>query len=299
MSFFDRLKKGLIKSQTEVWSKITTLVIGEKISAEKLEEMEGLLYASDIGPTMVEEVVTALKKKPLEEDPKKFLFNLFKSKLDPIQEKISEKIVASPKVIMIVGVNGVGKTTTVGKLAAKFTREGAKVLVGAGDTFRAAASQQLKVWSERAGSLLVEGKEGSDSSGVAFETLKKAQEEKVDFCFLDTAGRLHTKTHLMEELKKNKRVLQKLDPTAPHEVWLVLDAITGQNAFNQALEFHEALGVTGLILTKCDGSAKAGFGLGIATQLKIPLVYIGVGESIEDLDRFNSEEYLKSLLLID
>ena len=201
-----------------------------------------------------------------------------------------------PKVIMVVGVNGAGKTTTIGKLATKLTSQGAKVVVGACDTFRAAAVDQLAVWCERSGATMIRAKEGSNPSGVGYQALEEAIKEQADYCILDTAGRLHTKGNLMDELAKSKRVLTKLDDAAPHHVLLVIDAITGQNALRQAEEFHQTLGLTGLIFTKCDGSSKAGAAVGIVKKLNVPITYIGVGENVEDLNQFKSEEYLDSLL---
>jgi fused signal recognition particle receptor len=204
-----------------------------------------------------------------------------------------------PYVMMIVGVNGAGKTTTIGKLATRLSRQGAKVVVGACDTFRAAAVDQLQVWCDRAGATMVRAKENSAPSGVGYQALEQAIREGADYCLLDTAGRLHTKDDLMQELEKSKRVLSKLMPDAPHQVLLVLDAIAGQNSLRQAQEFHKALGLTGLIFTKCDGSSKAGSAVAIVSQLKLPIAYIGVGEGVEDLDKFETDEYLKALLHTD
>jgi fused signal recognition particle receptor len=213
-------------------------------------------------------------------------------KLDPLATKQG----AGPRVIMIVGVNGAGKTTTVGKLAAKLRAQGSKVLVGACDTFRAAAVDQLQVWCDRAGADMVRAKDGADPSGVAFETVARAQREGHDFCLVDTAGRLHTASGLMDELAKTKRVMAKVDPSFPQEVWLVIDAITGQNALKQAQEFHKSLGLTGLVFTKCDGSAKAGSAVAIVQQLQVPITYIGVGESVDDLQPFSVDEYVSALV---
>jgi fused signal recognition particle receptor len=197
---------------------------------------------------------------------------------------------------MIVGVNGAGKTTTIGKLAAKLSSQNFKVLVGACDTFRAAAVDQLQVWCERAGADMVRAKDGADPSGVAYDTVAKAVKEGYDFCLVDTAGRLHTSVGLMDELAKTKRVMSKLGEEFPHEIWLVIDAITGQNALRQAQEFHKTLGLTGLVFTKCDGSAKAGSAVGIVQELKVPITYIGVGESVEDLQPFVVKEYVEALV---
>ena len=200
------------------------------------------------------------------------------------------------KVIMVVGVNGAGKTTTIGKLATKLRLQGASVMVGACDTFRAAAVDQLQVWCDRSGATMIRAKEGANPSGVGYDALQAAINQKADYCILDTAGRLHTKENLMDELQKSKNVLKKLDPNAPHQILLVIDAITGQNALRQAEEFHKTLGLTGLIFTKCDGSSKAGSAVTIVEQLKLPIAYIGVGETAEDLDIFNIDDYLHALL---
>ena len=200
-----------------------------------------------------------------------------------------------PHVTMVVGVNGSGKTTTIGKLAAKLTREGKKVVIAAGDTFRAAASEQLDIWAERANATLVRGPDGSDPGAVVFDAVKRAQAENADAVLVDTAGRLHTKTPLMEELKKVKRVLGKALPGAPHEVLLVLDATVGQNAIAQAKQFQEAVGVTGIALTKLDGTAKGGVVIGISDELKIPVTWVGVGEKIVDLRPFDPHEFVEAL----
>jgi len=223
--------------------------------------------------------------------------------MSPIQASLNSALTeynpqdkGQTKVIMVVGVNGAGKTTTIGKLATKFRAEGASVVVGACDTFRAAAVDQLQIWCDRAGATMIRAKEGSNPSGVGYDTLQAALNAKADYCILDTAGRLHTKENLMEELTKSKNVLKKLDPNAPHHILLVIDAITGQNAIRQAEEFHKALDLNALIFTKCDGSSKAGSAVSIVSQLKLPIAYIGVGESAEDLDIFNLDDYLNALL---
>jgi fused signal recognition particle receptor len=237
------------------------------------------------------------------EDFKTFLSGFIKEQMDDVQQNIDTELFDFPeggfgktKVIMIVGVNGAGKTTTIGKLATKLTAQGAKVVVGACDTFRAAAVDQLQVWCDRANATMIRAKEGANPSGVGYEALQTALNEKADYCLLDTAGRLHTKQNLMEELTKSKNVLKKLDPETPDHVLLVIDAITGQNALRQAKEFNQALGLSGLIFTKCDGSSKAGSAVSIVKELQVPITYIGVGESVEDLDKFNLDAYLNALL---
>lgn len=307
ISFADRLKTGLSRSRQEVWGKLTGLFSGG-LDDEKMESLEELLYGADIGTATVSELMKEVHKKAkegnlTEESFKQFLFDFLKGKMGPIQENVDHSLYefneadrGKTKVIMIVGVNGAGKTTTIGKLATKLRSQGASVVVGACDTFRAAAVDQLQVWCDRAGATMIRAKEGSNPSGVGYDALQAALNQKADYCILDTAGRLHTKENLMDELAKSKNVLKKLDPTAPHQILLVIDAITGQNAMRQAEEFHKTLDLTGLIFTKCDGSSKAGSAVSIVEQLKLPIAYIGVGETAADLDVFKVDDYLKALL---
>lgn len=308
ITWSERLKKGLSQSRSEVWGKLGKIFTGSALSEDSIEEIEELLYGADISPgtvtELMEELEDKLKKEGFGEDQfKEFLYQFLSSKMDGIQKEVSGELYkfdpankGKTKVIMVVGVNGAGKTTTIGKLATKLTNQGAKVVVGACDTFRAAAVDQLQVWCERAGAQMVRAKEGANPSGVGYDALQQALNEEADYCILDTAGRLHTKDNLMVELTKSKNVLKKLDDTAPHHTLLVIDAITGQNALRQAEEFNKALELSGLIFTKCDGSSKAGSAIGIVQQLKVPITYIGVGESVEDLNVFNLEDYLKALL---
>ncbi len=308
VSFKDRLKLGLSRSRNEVWGKLTTLFSGQTLDQEKVESLEELLYGADIGTNTVDALMKEVHKKAkegdlTEESFKTFLFSFLKDKMQPVQAHIDQSLYAydpnapkMTKVIMIVGVNGAGKTTTIGKLATKLRAQGANVVVGACDTFRAAAVDQLQVWCDRAGAKMIRAKEGANPSGVGYDALQVALNEKADYCILDTAGRLHTKENLMDELNKSKNVLKKLDPSAPHQILLVIDAITGQNALRQAEEFHKTLELTGLIFTKCDGSSKAGSAVSIVDQLKLPIAYIGVGETADDLDIFNVDDYLHALL---
>lgn len=302
VSWSQRLSLGLEKSRSEVWGKIGNLFSGEGPS---LDEIEEVLYTADIPTGLVQELLTKLEKEGRGKSPEEIqslVFGFMKTKMEPVQKDSHADIFnfesqeKKTRVLMIVGVNGAGKTTTIGKLATKLKGQGAKVIVGACDTFRAAAVDQLQVWCERAGVDMVRAKDGADPSGVAFDTVAKAYQENYDYCLIDTAGRLHTNQNLMDELTKTKRVMAKLNPEAPHEVLLVLDAITGQNALKQAQEFHRALQLTGIIFTKCDGSAKAGSALGIVDQLRVPITYIGVGESVEDLHAFDLDLYLKTLV---
>lgn len=297
-----RLALGLEKSRSEVWGKIGDLFSGGNVSLDDIEE---ILYTADIPTALVQELLDKLGKEgrgKSSEEIQELVFGFMKEKMGPVQDNIHKDVFKfdaankKTRVIMIVGVNGAGKTTTIGKLATKLKSQGAKVIVGACDTFRAAAVDQLQVWCERAGVEMVRAKDGADPSGVAFDTVARAYREEFDYCLIDTAGRLHTNQNLMDELIKTKRVMGKTNAEAPQEVLLVLDAITGQNALRQAQEFHKALQLTGIIFTKCDGSAKAGSAVGIVDQLKVPITYIGVGETVEDLHLFDLDLYLKTLV---
>ena len=307
-SWSERLKKGLSRSRSQVWGKMGGLFKGKGLSDEDLEEIEELLYGADIGPKTAMELTEALTEKAKDEEFgekefKNFLHQFLKEKMEPVQAGVDLSLYefnpenkGKTKVIMVVGVNGAGKTTTIGKLATKLTQQGAKVVVGACDTFRAAAVDQLQVWCDRSGATMIRAKEGANPSGVGYDALQTALNEEADYCILDTAGRLHTKGNLMEELTKSKNVLKKLDETAPHHTLLVIDAITGQNAIRQAEEFNKALDLSGLIFTKCDGSSKASSAISIVQSLQVPITYIGVGESVEDLNIFDLDEYLNALL---
>jgi fused signal recognition particle receptor len=302
ISWSDRLSMGLEKSRSEVWGKIGQLFSGP---APALDEIEEILYTADIPTALVQELLLKLErdgKGKAADEIQSLVFGFMKEKMEPVQGHIHQGVFnfdatnKKTRVFMIVGVNGAGKTTTIGKLATKLKSQGARVIVGACDTFRAAAVDQLQVWCERAGVDMVRAKDGADPSGVAFDTVAKAFNENYDYCLIDTAGRLHTNANLMDELIKTKRVMAKIDSQAPQEVLLVLDAITGQNALKQAQEFHKALQLTGIIFTKCDGSAKAGSAVGIVDQLRVPITYIGVGESVDDLHLFDLDLYLKTLV---
>jgi fused signal recognition particle receptor len=278
---------------------------GRQVDESTLAEMEEILFTADIGvktaTSLLEGARERVKKRELE-DPARLKAALRQEITRIVSLGMppggSREVVIGPSrpwVIMVVGVNGSGKTTTVGKLAAKLGRAGHRVLLGAGDTFRAAAGEQLEVWADRVGAPVVRGKDGSDPASVCFDAVKRGIEEKVDVVLLDTAGRLHTKVPLMEELKKVKRVVEKALPGAPHDVLLVLDATNGQNAIAQARQFHEALGVTGIALTKLDGTAKGGVVIGISDELGIPVRYVGVGEKVADLRPFDPTEFVDAL----
>lgn len=302
VSWTERLNLGLSKSRSEVWGKIGNLFSGP---APALDEIEEVLYTADIPTGMVQQLLGKLEgegKGKSANEIQQLVYGFMKEKMEPVQQDIHKDVFdfnpneKKTRVFMIVGVNGAGKTTTIGKLATKLKSQGARVIVGACDTFRAAAVDQLQVWCDRAGVDMVRAKDGADPSGVAYDTVAKAFAENYDYCLIDTAGRLHTNQNLMDELAKTKRVMSKINPEAPQEVLLVLDAITGQNALKQAQEFNKALQLTGIIFTKCDGSAKAGSAVGIVDQLRVPITYIGVGESVEDLHLFDLDLYLKTLV---
>lgn len=297
--FLSRLKQGLSKTRKILTTDIDELFAGNrKIDDELLEELEELLITSDIGVQTSIDLIDNISRKSWEiadaEQLKAALKEEILSLLDA-QTAVVKKITSTPYVIMVIGVNGVGKTTTIGKLATRQTAAGKRVLIAAADTFRAAAVEQLAIWADRANAEIVKHKDKADPAAVVYDTLEAALARGTDFIFIDTAGRLHTKVNLMEELKKIKRTISKKLPDAPHEILLVLDATTGQNALSQAKLFHEELEVTGIALTKLDGTAKGGIVISICNDLKIPLEYIGVGEKIEDLQDFDPIQFVNAL----
>ena len=295
--YLRRLKERLSKTRKTFSDGFDRIFAGkQRIDDDLLEELEELLITSDIG---VQTAMTLMEKvsssKISEVDQlKAFLKDEILAILEP-QTAEPEIALPTPRVVMIVGVNGTGKTTTIGKLAARATASGEKVLIGAADTFRAAAIEQLMIWAERANADIVKHMEMADPAAVAFDAVEAAKARSADLVLIDTAGRLHTKVNLMEELKKIKRAISKKIPDAPHEILLILDATTGQNALSQAELFNDALGVTGLALTKLDGTAKGGIVISICNALKIPLKYIGIGEKVEDLQTFNAAEFVDAL----
>lgn len=311
MGFFDklklnRLKEGLAKTRDNIIGKVESLInIRKKIDEEFLQELEEILILGDVGVTTTMKIIEGIKLRAKREklenssDINKILReeieNLLQDGLVDIENPFSIPEGKKPYVIMIVGVNGVGKTTTIGKLAYNYKNTGKKVLIAAADTFRAAANEQLEIWAQRAGVEIIQQIQGADPAAVAFDAYKAAHARSIDVMIIDTAGRLHTKTNLMEELKKIKRVLQKQSPEIPHEVLLVLEAPTGQNAIQQAKQFSSAVGITGLVLTKLDGTAKGGIVITISSDLNIPIKFIGVGEKIEDLQPFNKKAFVNAL----
>ena len=297
--FLSRLKQGLSKTRKILTTDIDELFAGNrKIDDELLEELEELLITSDIGVQTSMDLIDNISRKSWEigdaEQLKAALKEEILSLLDT-QTAVVKKITSTPYVMMVIGVNGVGKTTTIGKLATRQTAAGKSVLIAAADTFRAAAVEQLAIWAERANAEIIKHKDKADPAAVVYDTLEAALARGTDFIFIDTAGRLHTKVNLMEELKKIKRTISKKLPDAPHEILLVLDATTGQNALSQAKLFHEELEVTGIALTKLDGTAKGGIVISICNDLKIPLEYIGIGEKIEDLQDFDPIQFVNAL----
>ena len=300
--FFKRLRAKLNTGPAWLTTDIVELLPGRKIDAEILDELETRLIMADVGveasSKILEELRTRVARKELNDVDAllKALQEAMSQILMQVQQALVIDPAARPFVILVVGINGAGKTTTIGKLSARLLAEGKSVMLAAGDTFRAAAREQLEVWAARHKVPIVAHQSGSEPAAVIFDALNAARARHIDVLIADTAGRLHTQTHLMDELKKVKRVLARLDPSAPHEVLLVLDGTIGQNAVAQAEEFNKGLGVTGLVITKLDGTAKGGVVLAIAQRLKIPIRFIGVGEQSEDFGDFNASEFVSALL---
>lgn len=301
-SLFGRLKSGLKRTRGNLSEGIANLFLGKKtIDDDLLEELETNLLMADVGVEATRSIIDSLTAKVTRKElsDTAALAGALKEELATLLKKVEQPFELpeqeSPYVILMVGVNGVGKTTTIGKLASKLQAEGKSVMLAAGDTFRAAAVEQLQVWGERNDIPVIAQHTGADSASVIYDALESAKSKNVDVLIADTAGRLHTRGNLMDELIKVKRVMGKLDTEAPHEVMLVLDAGTGQNAINQAEQFNQAVKVTGLALTKLDGTAKGGVIFAIAKNLEIPVRYIGIGEAIDDLRDFNSKDFINAL----
>ena len=301
--FFSRLVKGLLKTKQNIGAGFRSFFLGKKIDDELFEELEEQLLIADIGVPTTSKIIKNLTEHASHKELQdaELLYQQLKAEMADILEPVAQPLVIDttkkPYVILMVGVNGVGKTTTIGKLARKFQAEGKSVMLAAGDTFRAAAVEQLQVWGERNHIPVVAQSTGSDSASVIFDAMQSAAARNIDILIADTAGRLQNKNNLMDELKKIVRVMKKYDETAPHEIMLTLDAGTGQNAVSQAKLFNEAVGLTGISLTKLDGTAKGGVIFAIADQFKLPIRYIGVGEKIEDLREFNAKEFIEALFV--
>lgn len=301
MSFFEKLKNGLSKTKNSFDEKVNDVFSNfRKVDEELLEELEEILIMSDIGVTTSTKIINNLririKKENIktEEDVKRALREEMQYILDSCDSEL--KLETSPSVILMVGVNGVGKTTSIGKIANRLKKDGKKVVMAAADTFRAAAVEQLEIWSQRVGCDLVKGKEGIDPASVVFDAIKYSKEAEADVIIIDTAGRLQNKKYLMDELIKIKKVIDKELPEAAKEIFMVLDATTGQNAIMQIKAFKEDTDVTGIVLTKLDGTAKGGAVIGIVNENKIPIKFIGIGEQIDDMEKFNSEEFVKAII---
>lgn len=298
MGFFDKLKQGLSKTRKGLIEKVESILSGRKIDFETLEELEEALLSADLGVKATTEIIDFLNEKTKKgeiKEPskiKEYLKLEMSSMLGVPEPLIIDK---KPFVILTLGVNGVGKTTTIGKLAARFINQGKSVILAASDTFRAAAIEQLEIWSKRTGAQIVKHQSGSDPAAVAFDAVEAAKARNIDVVIVDTAGRLHTKTPLMEELKKVKRVIERGLESAPNEVLLVVDATTGQNGLRQAEMFNKEINVTGIALTKLDGTAKGGIIFAIKRELGIPIRYIGVGEGVDDLRDFDPKEFVEAL----
>jgi len=300
--FFQRLKQGLTRTRSSLTDGLARLVLGKKaIDDELLEEIETHLLTADVGAAatqrILDDLTARVKRKQLGDA--QALLAALKEDMGAILAPCSQPLIIPaeirPYIILMVGVNGVGKTTTIGKLAKRLQGEGLSVMLAAGDTFRAAAVEQLQTWGERNGVTVIAQERATDPASVIFDGIQAARARKADVLIADTAGRLHTQSNLMEELKKIKRVMAKLDADAPHETLLVIDASIGQNALNQARQFHEAVGVSGIVLTKLDGTAKGGVIFAVAEQMKLPIRYIGVGEGIDDLRPFDAADFVEAL----
>lgn len=301
---FTKLKEGLAKTRGGIVGKVTRLISTKStIDDDLLERIEEILIAGDVGVDASLNIIDSMRKRVKEDrytdasDLNRLLRDELQRQFDNGSEQIGSvaTLLSPPHVIMVVGINGVGKTTTIGKLAHNYIKDGKTVVIAAADTFRAAANEQLEIWARRAGADIIQQARGSDPAAVAFDAVKSATSKGTDVVIIDTAGRLHTKVNLMEELKKIRRVIQKQKPDAPHEVLLVIDASTGQNGVQQAKQFGAAVGVTGIVLTKLDGTAKGGIVLAITKEMNIPVKYIGVGEQIDDLQPFDKNKFVEAL----
>lgn len=301
MGFFDKLKQGLSKTKSSIDEKLNNVFSNfRKVDEELLDELEEALIMSDVGVETSNKIITNLrnkiKKEKIEDEQavKQALRDEIKNVLEEVDNTL--KLETTPSVILVVGVNGVGKTTSIGKIANRLKQDGKKVVVAAADTFRAAAVEQLEIWANRAGCDIVKREEGTDPAAVVYDAVKIAKEKQADVLICDTAGRLHNKKYLMDELVKIKKVIDKELPETSKEVLMVLDATTGQNAISQVTAFKETVNITGLVLTKLDGTAKGGVVIGIVAENKVPVKFIGIGEQIDDMEIFNSNDFVNALI---
>jgi fused signal recognition particle receptor len=299
-TWFQRLREGLSRTSSQLTGQITSLFTKRKLDDATLQDLEDLLIQADLGVETALRITDTLASERYGKDVtggdvSRIMASEITKVLSPVAKPLELDLNHKPHVILVVGVNGTGKTTTIGKLAAKLSGAGLKVMLAAGDTFRAAAIEQLKIWAERTGSDIVSSKLGADAAGLAYEAYEQAKEKKSDVLIVDTAGRLQNKTELMAELEKIVRVLGKLDPDAPHTVLQTLDATTGQNAMNQVEIFRNVAGVTGLIMTKLDGTARGGILVAIAAKHKLPVYFIGVGEGVDDLEPFEAKDFAQAI----
>lgn len=301
MGFFDKLKQGLTKTKESINDKINNVFSNfRKVDEELLEELEEALIMSDMGVETSTQIISNLREKIKKEKIRESeqVKEALREEIEKILEKCdnSLKLETKPSVILVIGVNGVGKTTSIGKMAARLARDGKKVIVAAADTFRAAAVEQLEIWAQRAGAEVVKREEGVDPASVVFEAIRRTKESNADVLIIDTAGRLHNKKYLMDELNKIQKVVNKEMAEASKEVLLVIDATTGQNAISQVKAFKEQADITGIVLTKLDGTAKGGAVVGIVQENDIPVKFIGVGEQIDDMEIFNSKDFVKAII---
>ncbi len=297
MGLFSKIKAVLSKTRDGLAKKLNELFAKNKLGEEFYEELEDILISADVSVKTTMEIVDEIRDVAIKEKckDKDYVINLLKNELFETLNYADALNVKAPAVIMVVGVNGVGKTTTIGKLANKFVKEKKSVTIAAGDTFRAAASDQLSVWADRAKVRIIKHSEGADASAVVFDAIESAKAKKTDVLIIDTAGRLHVKANLMEELKKMDRVVKREYPDANYYKLIALDATTGQNAYNQVEVFNQAVGIDGIILTKLDGTAKGGFIISLSYELEVPVCYVGTGEKIDDIEDFDAKEFVESL----
>jgi fused signal recognition particle receptor len=297
MGFFSKIKEVLTKTKNSLASKLTDLFARDKIGEDFYEELEEILIASDVSVKTTMQIVDNIRDTAIEEKcrDKDYVVQMLKDELYSSLTEAEPLEIESPAVIMVIGVNGVGKTTTIGKLANKFVKEGKSVTIAAADTFRAAASEQLSVWADRAKVRIVKHAEGADPSAVVYDAISSVKAKNTDILIIDTAGRLHVKANLMEELKKMSRVVEREFPQANYYKFIALDATTGQNAYNQVEVFKDAVGLDGIVLTKLDGTAKGGFIISLSSELQVPVCYVGTGEKIDDIEDFDAQEFVEGM----